>query len=261
MSVHHIADAPQYHANLRKALRDKLWFVGLIPTSRPVTYIDFGCADGALLGAIQRDNPNAEIVGYDIRQDAIEQAISRLPGGYWTPNIEMLGVKAQEAKRQGRRTVLILSSVVHEVLSQGTMWWQFWQTVRSLSCDYIAIRDMAVEAETSKLPPSYREAEALCCAAEYQQWMLKGDGMENRKDMLHGLLKYRYTEGWEREFNENYFPLSAEEYLNLCSVGSGYQLRHFEHYSYAHHRERWFTDFGITVNDPTHIKLLLKRIP
>ena len=258
MSVHHIQDHEQYHANLRLSLKDKLWFVGLLPTGRPLTYIDFGCADGALLGAIARDNPCAELVGYDVRKDAIEAAVRRLPGAFCTPEIAMLMLKAQEAKRQGRRVVLILSSVIHEVLSQGTMWWQFWQTVRDINADYIAIRDMAVEQDAWATPPLYREAEALCCAPAYQQWMLSGGGMENRGDMLHGLLKYRYGD-WEREYAENYLPLSSEEYLNLTTVGSGYRLRHFEHYSYEFHRKQWQEDFGITISDATHVKILLKR--
>jgi len=260
MTVHSIHDHEQYHANLRRSLKDKLWFVGLLPQGRPLTYIDFGCADGALLGSIQRDNPCAEIIGYDTRKDAIEAAIRHLPGGYWTPQIELVTMKAQEAKRNGRRVVLILSSVIHEVLSQGTMWWQFWQTVRSLNADYIAIRDMAVEQETWSRAPSYHEVETLCLAEKYQPWMLNGRGMENRGDMLHGLLKYQYG-NWEREYAENYLPLTSEEYLNLCTVGSGYALRHFEHYSYEFHRKRWQEDFGITIPDPTHIKLLLKRTP
>lgn len=258
MSIHHIVDHEQYHANLRKSLGDKMWFVGLLPTGRPLTFIDFGCADGALLGAIQKDNPCAEIIGYDVRQDAVEQAIRKLPGGFWTPEIAMVSFKADAARRMGRRVVLILSSVIHEVLSQGTQWWQFWQTIRNINPDYIAIRDMAVEREAWSLPPTYKEAEALCCSSLYEPWMLNGRGMENRGDMLHGLLKYRYGD-WGREYAENYLPLTSEEYLNLTTVGSGYRLRHFEHYSYEFHRKRWQADFGITVPDCTHIKLLLKR--
>ena len=37
-----------------------------------------------------------------------------------------------------------------------------------------------------------------------------GDIGENYRVLLHWLLKYTYTDNWERELNENYVPLTIE---------------------------------------------------
>lgn len=255
-------DRKDYHSAMSRSVQDKLWFMGSIP-SGPVAFADFGCADGSLLRAIHERRPDAELLGYDLSTDAIEAAIRRCPGGgYWTPHLAFFAARIRRCKEAGLTVVLVLSSVVHEVISQGTRWEDFWKTIRSLGADYVAIRDMGVEASAFSTPVEAGLELSLMRSDKLTDWLLYGvqecGQLASRAEMLHGLLKYQYADR-EREYAENYFALTVEQWHNLTGFGSGYSLRHFEHYSLPYHRQRWEQDFGVDIPDATHIKILLKR--
>ena len=77
------------------------------------------------------------------------------------------------------------------------------------------------------------------------------------KNLIHYLLKYRYTENWDRELNENYLPISKEKLLSL--IPKNYEVIFYEHYALPFLKEKVREDFGIILKDKTHIKLILKR--
>ena len=81
--------------------------------------------------------------------------------------------------------------------------------------------------------------------------------ISNKKNMLHYLLKYRYTNNWAREVEENYFPCTVEEHL--AKIPDTYELVHFEHFVLPFHKEVVKKDFDIDFVEPTHIKMILKR--
>lgn len=252
-----------YYGSLANSLKDKLFFVDRIPGDVTVA-VDFGCGDGRLLDAVSYELPQlTHLMGYDIAKDALALAQQRSPDILWTADIEAIKCKLNGLHHAGHKSVLILSSVIHEVLSAGGSWLTFWALVRELGCNYVVIRDMAVslEAYTSKVDP-VTEAR-LASAPELQDVLLFGTKepgcFESRAEMLQALLKFGYDADLEKELSENYFPITAEQYLNFTMVGSGYSVRHYEHYSLKHHRDRWSEMFGVKVCDPTHIKLILKR--
>lgn len=251
-----------YYAKLEGSIKDKLWFVERVPAEVTV-FADFGCGDGALLNALRQVRPGAELIGYDHNGDAVEAAIARhMGGGFWTPHLAFFAASIATHRKQGKKVCLILSSVVHEVLSQGTSWKAFWQTIRDLGADYVAIRDMAVEGSALETEVDPALELTLMRCDQLTHFLLYGvkdcGRFANRAEMLEGLLKYRYQDT-EREYAENYFALTVEQWHNLTACGSGYQLRHFDHHSMAWHRARWHEDFGVDIPDATHLTVLLKK--
>jgi hypothetical protein len=251
-----------YHLRLRSSIKDKLWFVSRVPEDVTV-FADFGCADGALLANLKAER-QCDVIGYDRNKSSIEAAIARSPqGGFWTPHLALFAAELDALHKQGKKSCLILSSVVHEVLSEGTSFHSFWKTIRALGCDYIAIRDMGVEHDLYDTPVEPSLEQALMRSDKLTHWLLYGceevGRVGNKREMLEGLLKYDY-EDTTKEYAETYLSLSAEQWINLTTVGSGYQLRHFDHYPLAYHVRRWEEDFGVSIKEPTHVNLLLKKV-
>ena len=90
--------------------------------------------------------------------------------------------------------------------------------------------------------------------AEYESiW----GSIEERFNLIHYLLKYSYTENWEREVNENYLPLTVEALLR--KIPEEYDIVYSEHYVLPYVKQQIKRDSGIDLKDATHFKILLKR--
>ena len=68
------------------------------------------------------------------------------------------------------------------------------------------------------------------------------------------LLKYRWKINWERELNENYFPIFIEEFLKIMTEDTDYKLDYFEHFRIPFLVNEIKKDFNISLEDNTHIK-------
>ncbi len=150
---------------------DKLFFIDKI--SEPIdTVLDFGCANGILIRAMQYMFPEYSYVGYDISEDMIEKARALFP---------------------------------------------------------------------EKL-------------AEYESiW----GSIDKRFNLIHYLLKYSYTENWEREVRENYLPVTVEKLLPL--IPDDYEIVYSEHYVLPYIKLKIKHDCGIVLKDATHFKVLLMK--
>lgn len=76
--------------------------------------------------------------------------------------------------------------------------------------------------------------------------------------MIHFLMKYRYMRNWDRENNENYFPITLEKLLSMIPTEK-YEIVYFQNYVLPFTSDQVKKDFDITIRDNTHIKILLKR--
>jgi hypothetical protein len=74
--------------------------------------------------------------------------------------------------------------------------------------------------------------------------------------LIHYLLKYRYTENWDREVRENYLPLTKETLIS--KIPSHYEIVYQEHYTLPYIKHQVQKDCDIVLNDCTHFKILLK---
>lgn len=248
-----VADLEVYSQRMQRSFLDKLFFADKV--FEPIdTILDFGCANGVLIGAMQGLFPEYHYVGYDISEDMIRKARERVPGAVFCQEWEELPVRPET-------TLLNISSTIHEVYSYGdeASVRLFWQRVFGSGFKYVAIRDMMISENIAPLadPEDVEKARRLFPEklAEYESiW----GSIENRKDLIHYLLKYSYTENWDREVRENYLPLSVEG--SLEHIPDDYEIVYSEHYVLPYIRHQVRKDSGITLKDATHFKILLKKV-
>ena len=93
----------------------------------------------------------------------------------------------------------------------------------------------------------------------YKDFIEHWGSMNENKNFIHYLLKYRWTINWEREVNENYFPIYLEDFLK--AFNQKYNISYLERFRVPFLEKCWKEDFDIEIKDYTHIKSVfeLKR--
>ena len=191
-----------YTARMQKSMYDKMFFVDKIFDKNINTIIDFGCADGELMLHLHTFMPELRFIGYDIDETMLEKAKEKVPFAEFYSNWSDIKVDPD-------RTIVNLSSVIHEVYHyahDGDIA-VFWQRLLEPGFAYITIRDMF--KNDIDLPAGDRWRHNVIDAGYGKQlsdfeacWgRIKTTNAKN-----HFLLKYKYTENWEREVCENYMP-------------------------------------------------------
>ena len=261
-----ITNYDTYNGRMELSMLDKLFFIDKIDTD---LIVDFGCANGALLKAIGNMKPNIRLVGYDN-----DPAMARINTEYpifskWDNIEDILRVGTKKVSEHEteyfdvNHPTLILSSVIHEVFHYGSKpdIDTFWKQVFDTGFKYIVIRDM--------LPA--RAVERVSCVNDVKKVYHKFLGtkalddfervwgsIENNKQLIHFLLKYRYLEpNWEREVRENYMPITREALL--AKIPMDYDIIFHEHYVLPYLLQTVRDDTGIEIKDPTHLKLILRK--
>lgn len=243
-----IANMNVYNDGMRKSMLDKIWFLDKIDDSITDLY-DYGCADGSLLKMAGEICPSMNLNGYDISQDMINIAKKNVPEASYLSTVPLVGLE---------NSILNASSVFHEIHAYSANIEQDYKNIFESGATYIAIRDMfysrcSCHATDAAMLASVLQHEEASKILDFETY--NGSLTEN-KNFIHYLLTYRYLENWEREVRENYFPHSIEEFLR--KIPSHYSIVHFEHYTLPFLKDRVYSDFGITLSDPTHAKILLK---
>lgn len=82
--------------------------------------------------------------------------------------------------------------------------------------------------------------------------------IEQNKNLVHFLFKYRWVENWEREVKENYFPLYAENFL--IQITDEYEIDYYEEFILPFTKKQIYKDFGIMLKDTTHVKCIMRKI-
>jgi hypothetical protein len=276
-----LKDLSSYNAGMTKPLLDKIFFADKVDGAQ--LFIDYGCADGALIEFLSTLFPNCYFIGYDENPEMMVAAAKRFKcypvegdfspcekgwtsGGqlHFTTNwaeVQRL-VKLNEVSSTVMKSCLILSSVVHEMYSyHKNIIDQLWQQIWDLRTDFIALRDMMVSDSASR--PSDRISVARI-RQRYEVEPLREfesiwGSLNDNWSLTHFLLKYRYSsdEQWSREVRENYLPISVERLLAL--VPTEYAPVFIEHFTLPFLREKVWEDFGIQLQEPSHLKMILKR--
>ena len=248
-----LLDLKGYVQKMEKSLLDKMFFMDKL--FDPVeNVLDFGCANGVLIKALGFLFPEHKYIGYDISDEMIQLAKIMVPEAAFTSNWN-------EIRVDPKNTVLNISSTLHEVYSYGSVESidEFWERIFGSGFQYIAIRDMMLsdeiklmsdELDVKKVRTLFPEK-----LKEYEQiW----GPINIRFNLIHYLLKYRYTENWEREVRENYLPITVESLLS--KIPANYEVIYQEHYTLPFIKQQIQKDCGVVLNDSTHYKLLLKRL-
>ena len=269
------ADLESYNQQMAKGLQDKLFFLEHLPEKKQFLFVDFGCADGTLIDALYHmlDEYN-EFIGYDVSEQMIDIArtkISEMPDRItFTSNWDYVCDRLKATKKV---KVLVLSSVIHEVYSyahKGDVE-VFWKRVLESGFDYICVRDMMTSADTQLTTvPEWKNNITMnyhrfMSQGRYEQFVQKWGDVSNLKSFLHFLLKYRWQINWNREVNENYFPIDIEDFLSYFE--EGYNLSYFKRFRVPFLEECIYNDFRVKYDDPnselyndfTHVKMVFSK--
>ena len=254
-TMREIADYSCYNEGMKKSLLDKIFFIDKIDSK---LIVDYGCADGVLISFLSKLFPDYEYIGYDIDESMVVLANKNCDGlencFFTTDWSEVVG------RINGCNATVLLSSVIHEVYAYGTrkdvdsMWSRVFDAFQ-----YVVIRDMIPSISINKRSDINDVRKVMKrsdggCLREFEQVF---GSIEENKNLVHYLLKYRYTNNWDREVRENYFPLSREELL--VSIPDAYDIEFHEHFVLPFIKSVVLRDYDILIKDNTHLKLVLKR--
>ena len=248
-----IADRPRYTESMRKTLDQKLFFMDKL---NPDFILDFGCADGALVEAAI--NIKSELVawGYDLDSEMIKD-VSEYGKGLYTIDLKLALRCAKEAR--GTR-VLVLSSVLHEIYSAcgHDEIRALWKSIQDVGFDYIVVRDMLYDCCDEEVSSGEHidlfQFEPQLVAEFERVW----GTTSIRRNFVHFLLKYRYTENWHREVEEDYLSISRHELIETFKL-MGYEFEYWDQHSLDFIQESVYEHFYIKLNDKTHVKAIFKK--
>lgn len=156
--------------------------------------------------------------------------------------------------------------MIHEVYSYGPENIDtFWEFIWGLKADYVAVRDMMVSETSSRAAPPLSAARIRQKFAQevdngdtkLRQWEGQWGSLSENWSMIHFLLTYTWQTNWEREFRENYLPISVERFLGIVPVA--YQPHYINQYVLPFIAEQVWKDFYIQMQDPTHAQLIFRR--
>lgn len=254
-----IKDYKVYLDRMDASLIDKCWWVDKIPDDID-TVVDFGCATGHLKKALDVLCPNRfHYIGIEINSALCEACIKS--------GIEVYTTMAHAIKKADinlNRTILVMNSVIHELLTYYSDAWTKLKAMEILGFKYIAIRDMHIPPEHCQvtLPVLLRLTERIKESSYGQQWNDFCKVVEHRGKLYRTptiattefLLKYRYKENWTRECYEQYLW----DWSKL--IFKGYSRQEEQRFYIPFLKQKIYEDFNVLLTIPTHIRLLLERI-
>lgn len=243
-----------YMAEMSKGVQEKLFFLDKLPLGTHL--LDFGCADGFLMNEIHRVRPDIVLAGLDLSEEALHSV-------YEKSSDFLLFKTNREAeswlKQISAPTAFFASSVLHEVCHYGgnTAWEDFWELASEFQ--HFAFRDFSL-TETEGLAADQKFVDDV--KAKLPSWQVQSyenvwGKIKTNKDALHLLLKAPWISSWERESEENYFPIYRRELTNAATTA-------FKHgtinpYRHAYSNERSRSEFEIEIPVSTHIQIFMKK--
>lgn len=251
-----IGDIGHYNDEMRKSLIDKAFFLDKIDAE---IFIDFGCADGALLEFIEHLFPDAVVIGYDISPSMLEIAAERTNAELFSDWNELR--KHVNKIRNGRKTAVICNSLIHEVYAYGDerSVSEFWSNIYGSDFDYVVIRDMCASDNVNRKsdPVAVAKIRQQYDRNRLREFEAEWGVIDSNWSLQHFLLKYRYVTNWEREVKENYLPVSFEELLQL--IPDAYEPEFVDHFILPFARQQARKELGVDIVDNTHVKLILQK--
>lgn len=247
-----------YNKRMAKAIQDKLWFTQFLnqPQFQNAIVFDLGCADGELIRNLAPEFPDMSFIGVDISEEMIKLAESKAK--YENECYILQDCLAEQSYMDSPR-ILIMSSVFHEIWSYQQNPHKYLEDILKLfNADYIFFRDMAI-SESARRNSNLGDA---TCATRYMEERDQDEfynywnSLYWQVDLIHYLLKYRYTENWDREVAENYIPVYLE---SIPKCFPGYNVVYSKHYTLQFLKEQVKKDMNINLMDNTHVNIIFKK--
>lgn len=250
-----------YNDRMRRSMWDKAFFMDKIPGT--ALLVDYGCADGSLIQFLHELFPEMRFIGFDIDPDMIASAQARKIENAWffTDVAELLEM-IRASGIPSSATAINFSSVFHEVFHYGYDLNNITTFIRMISPQYLVIRDMMYLSMDMNAVVSERAVQALKDVLPFNQiqdfekiW----GPVSLRKNMIHFLLKYTYTENWERECAENYFSYTEDQLMHVLNQDAQYRCIFHSKYILPWIRYDLENKFGIDPGDEltTHFTMIL----
>lgn len=250
-----ISNSKRYLERMSKPLQEKLKLAKFIPAEAK-KFLDVGCADGTVTIALAEMFPQIQFVGIDINKEFIDLAKKNADG---VKNITFENIYLREKLVQNEKfDVVMFCSVLHEFFSYGE---GISTVVKALSDAHeilnrggiLIIRDMIlfdfmnssnlwIEQIKTKIK---NKIELTDLVANFE--IIYGE-MVSTKQVNHFLLKYLYEDNWQREAQENYVPVSFEEYERIFGL-LGMKEQYRESYTIPYLMELWTRDFGFSADE------------
>ena len=253
-----------YLARMDVSLPDKAFFVYRAPLARII--VDFGCAAGNLFRYIRSiSNQEYIMIGYD--NDATMRELAREAADVVCGTMEELQKTIEHtlaAHNLTMKNVLFnFSSVIHEMNSYEID--DIFSFINDLRPGYISIRDMKFRCKR-EIPSDWLRIFDEKYLKQFHSFLAhRGIFLPDLADFAEYLLKYKYTENWERELEEHYFFgfARAERYYDELIDNHKYRSTWDVNYCLPHFDRQIKDDFNIFFNVSdyftTHEQLLLER--
>ncbi len=265
-----IANNEVYLQKMSIGLYDKSWWCDKIAPDVD-TIVDFGCATGDLFRFVERMFPGRfKFIGIETNEEFLAGAY---PNAIYYKDI-------YEVECDWSHTVLVMNSVIHEIYSYcgNNAFKEILAYVFDKDVRHIAIRDMNL----SYLEESYDfinwadDVWRIANEKYEKQWKehLASYNVDEPKNVIEWaiefVLKYRYTENWEREVNERYlhqemigdigYAMSKYNFRRENDDGSFYYFDYELPFYIPQQVDRIAADFGSFPDGlNTHVKLLISR--
>jgi hypothetical protein len=255
-----ISNYDNYISGMNTTLNDKLFFIHDLNFD---VIVDFGCADGTFLKELSKHKPNVRLIGYDLDKTMLNKASNNVKNAFFTDNWNEV---LNEIKKY-KSPLLNLSSVIHEVYSYSHPKEinRFWKNqVFGGYFKYITIRDMIPSIDASKISIDDYQNDIKKVKDKYDKDFLNSfienwDNLESDyRHFLHFLLKYNYTDNWDREVKENYVPVSLETMKS--KIPSNYKITYEKSYILDYLKKKVKSDFNIDIKHNTHLKMIIKKL-
>ena len=221
-----------YNDRMRQSMWDKAFFMDKIPGT--VLLIDYGCADGSLIQFLQELFSDMLFIGFDIDPVMIEAARNRQIRNAWffaAPS--EVQEKIRELRVPPSGIAINYSSVLHEVFHYGYDLKTFTAFIRTISPQYLVVRDMMYlsgNPDAAVPEKAVRSVRSVLPARQIRDFENIWGPITLRKNLIHFLLKYNYTENWERECAENYFSYTQDQLMQVLNPEGKYRCILFFRY-------------------------------
>lgn len=250
-----IEDKEIYLSRMSKPLQEKLKVAKYIPKDTK-TVLDVGCADGALTLAMADMYPEINFLGIDLDEEFIAKARAKI-GVRKNVSFEKFYLRELLALPE-RFDLVLFCSVLHEFFSYGE---GVSSVVKALADAHeilktkgrVVIRDMITYqyAERSDLwlEEITKKIKAnLETKKELDDFVSKFGVLDSIKKTNHFLLKYMYTENWQRELVENYLPINFETYDKMFDI-LGMRVIFQRSSTIRYLKDKWKADFGFSSDE------------
>jgi len=253
-----IADYDTYITSMNKSLGEKTWFVNKLDFD---CLVDFGCADGSLLKKVHAMKPEAKLIGYDIDAGMEARFKKNNPDIEFTTDWNY----AVSVARKHQHSVVLLSSVIHEVYSYADKTHdipKFWQSIFGSGFKYVVIRDTIPDRIDIIKPKDFQEDVAKVKAKVDPKYLADFEKKWGPIDSKYRLfvrfiLTYRYKDNWTRESLENYMPLSYSTLLRR--IPSAYKIIDGENYQFQPVAANFQDEYDIKLRVNTHLSMILSK--